>query len=161
MDRVVKSPPRIPGSRMLHPLLAGVLGCVMLAGCAGAERAETSRMAQTSLVGMPKEVLLSCAGVPSRQAVSGGREFMTYWLPGQAGGGSGTSIGIGAGGGGGGGGIGLGLGFGIPLGGGSTQGCEATFTIGPDGRVERLAYHPDSTLAACEAVIRNCVPPNP
>ena len=40
--------------------------------------ADAALAAQSALIGMPKGTLLSCAGVPQREASSGGEEFLTY-----------------------------------------------------------------------------------
>ncbi|BAI75346.1 hypothetical protein AZL_c00530 (plasmid) [Azospirillum sp. B510] len=48
-----------------------------LAGCAN-PAADGALAAQAALIGMPKETLLSCAGVPERRAAVDNREFFTY-----------------------------------------------------------------------------------
>jgi hypothetical protein len=116
-----------------------------------------ARGAQTALVGMPKQALLSCAGVPDRQAEAGGRDFYSYVERPSGGYGYGPSTSIGIGGGSSSG-IGLGLGFGFPLGGGGDTGCEATFTL-EGGVVQQLSYAPDASLSACAPIVRNCMPP--
>ena len=55
-----------------------VLGAALvLAGCAN-PRSEAAARAGTELVGMPKEMLYSCAGVPDRAQQVGDRERLTY-----------------------------------------------------------------------------------
>ena len=55
-----------------------VLGAVLvLAGCAN-PRSEAAARAGTELVGIPKEMLYSCAGVPDREQQVGDRERITY-----------------------------------------------------------------------------------
>lgn len=48
-----------------------------LAGCAF-QRAETARDAQAQMIGMPKEQVLACMGVPSNQAAEGATEVWGY-----------------------------------------------------------------------------------
>ena len=65
--------------RSMGIVLGGVvLGAVLvLTGCAN-PRSEAAARAGTELVGMPKEMLYSCAGVPDRTQQVGDREWMTY-----------------------------------------------------------------------------------
>lgn len=128
-----------------------------LAGCASGPAGEVATRAQSQMVGMPKARLLSCAGVPARQAEASGNEYFTYvQRPSYAGGGPSTSIGVGGGSGG----VGVGLGFGLPLfSSGGDSGCEATFTIS-GGVVQRLTYPAGSHLPSCAAIVENCVPPS-
>ncbi|CAO3449885.1 hypothetical protein [Azospirillum argentinense] len=133
-----------------------------LAGCAD-PRADVALAAQSALVGMPKGTLLSCAGVPHRQAASGPLEFFAYrtrsvdyYAPPPPP---------------------VGYGWGYPWGypGWRHRGldydpwdyyppsagnvvdnrCEATFTL-RNGAVERLVYR-TSSLGACAAVVQNCM----
>jgi len=139
---------------MVRALSAGalVLG-VMLAGCAEGPRTEMAQQAQTGLVGMPKGQLLSCAGVPARQAAAEGREYFTYVHGSGYGGGPTTSIGIGGGSGG----VGLGLGLGFPLfGGGSGGYCEATFVL-QNGVVQQVNYPAGANLPDCGSIVQNCM----
>ncbi|WP_207458332.1 hypothetical protein [Azospirillum sp. SYSU D00513] len=141
--------------RRVVPFLVLGATAVLLAACAGGPAADMAQQARTSLVGMPKQALLSCAGVPDRQAEAGGREFYSYVQRPTGGyGGPSTSIGIGGGSSSG---IGLGLGFGLPLGGGGDSGCEATFTL-ENGVVRQLVYAPDASLSSCAPIVRNCMP---
>ena len=126
---------------------------VILAGCAEGPKAQLAQLAQTSLVGMPKAQLLSCAGVPARQAAADGREYYTYVRGSGYAGGPSTSIGIGGGSGG----LGVGLGFGIPLfSGGSNGYCEATFVLAND-RVERVTYPAGANLSDCGSIVQACM----
>jgi hypothetical protein len=135
---------------------AAMLG-VMLAGCADGARTQLAQQAQTGLVGMPKGQLLSCAGVPARQAAAEGREYFTYVHGSGTGGGPSTSIGIGGGSGGWGSGVGVGLGFGFPLfGGGSAGYCEATFVL-QNGVVQRVTYPAGANLPDCGSIVQNCM----
>lgn len=138
-------------------ILLGV-SVALLAACASGPGAEVARRAQVELVGMPKDQLLACAGVPDRQAVANGREYYTYVSRAAAAYSPSSSIGIGAGSFGGGGGVGLGLGFGVPVGGGS-PGCEATLVLGRGGAVEQVSYPAGVSLSACAPIVENCVPP--
>lgn len=140
----------------MHKVLsvgAVVLG-VMLAGCAEGPKAQLAQRAQTTLVGMPKSQLLSCAGVPARQAAADAREYYTYVHgSGYGVGGPSTSIGIGGGSGG----VGLGLGLGFPLfGGGSGGYCEATFVL-QSGVVQQVNYPAGSNLPDCGSIVQNCM----
>ncbi|HYG87793.1 MAG TPA: hypothetical protein VD978_16155 [Azospirillum sp.] len=134
--------------------IGAVVVGVMLAGCAEGPRAQLAQQAQTALVGMPKSQLLSCAGVPTRQATADGREFFTYVHgSGFAAGGPSTSIGIGGGSGN----VGVGLGFGFPLfGGGSSGFCEATFILQNDV-VQQVNYSAGSYLPDCGSIVQNCM----
>lgn len=51
---------------------------VALATACADPGADEALAAQSALIGMPKGTLLSCAGVPQREASSGGQEFLTY-----------------------------------------------------------------------------------
>ncbi|PWC34339.1 hypothetical protein [Azospirillum sp. TSO35-2] len=145
------------GARAAAMLFGGT--AVILAGCATGPDPDVARRAQTSMVGMSKSNLLSCAGVPDRQATASGREYYTYVAPATGAYSPGSSIGIGAGSFGGSGGVGLGLGFGVPIGGGS-YGCEATVVLGPRGTVEQVSYPAGVSLSSCTPIVRNCVPPS-
>jgi len=131
----------------------------LLVSCATGPDPQVAQRAQVELVGMPKERLLACAGVPERQAAANGKEYYTYV---QRAGGAvspGTSIGIG-GFGGSSSGVGVGLGFGLPLVAGGGRGCEATFVLG-GGVVEQVSYPASASLSACTPIVQNCVPPAP
>jgi hypothetical protein len=65
----------------------GVLVALAASGCAVQQRAAVANKAQTQMVGMSKTELLSCAGVPVRQAQADDLEFFTY-----TGGGDSTSV---------------------------------------------------------------------
>lgn len=133
-----------------------------LAGCANPQ-ADQAILAQSALVGMPKQTLLSCAGVPDRSAVLDGAEYFTYNRRSASGGGGGLSPSVGIGGSTGGSGVGLGVGVGFPLfGGGSDPGCAATFTL-RGGVVRQLTYGSGSA-GACYPLVQNCLalaPPPP
>lgn len=135
--------------------VAVVLGSLAIAGCAD-RHAGQAVSAQTTLVGMPKSVLLSCAGAPDRMDSVDGTEILTYVTQPlrRRGGGTTGSFGM-AGGSGGGFGVGLGLSFGT---GGDSRGCVATFTVAAD-RVSRLAYRDEAGNPgdACYAIVENCL----
>ncbi|MGQ9365835.1 hypothetical protein [Azospirillum sp. A39] len=149
--------------RVAFPALgAALLAAGTLAGCAS-PMAEQAMAARTSLVGMPKEQLLSCAGVPARQAAAGGMEFFTYrsdrivsypsspwpsygpWWPGYYG-----RYGWGA----------------WPAYGDEVRSyaCEATFTL-QDGVVRRVVYSGvpggDGGIGQCYYIVQNCLPQPP
>lgn len=141
------------GVRRIVPALLSVLA---LAGCVSTA-AETSWRAQRSLVGMPKSALLSCAGVPTRQASADGLEFLTYSsqridsVPGWMGWdwGPGWHHPYGA--------------WGYQTSETRSTDCEATFTL-RNGVVERLVYGGDGAngiYSQCATIVANCVPPAP
>ncbi|CAO3433936.1 hypothetical protein [Azospirillum doebereinerae] len=134
------------------------LSVAVLAACATGPGAEVAQRAQTELVGMPRDRLLACAGVPERQATAEGRDYYTYVARPSGGYGPSSGIGIGAGGGSFGSGVGLGLGFSLPVGGTST-GCEATVVLGRGGAVEQVSYPAGASLSACAPIVENCVRP--
>lgn len=132
---------------------AGALG-----GCAN-PAADEALVAQTALVGMPKETLLSCAGVPERQASVDNREFYTYRSSrivsypsppplGYYGGGWGRPY--------------YGYGYGWPSYGYEVNSfdCEATFSL-RNGVVERVVYGGatggSARLGQCYAIVQNCM----
>ena len=140
-------------TRLFLTLAAG-----LLASCANpnADRAADARQV---LVGMPKETLLSCAGVPQRSAVVDSSEFLTYTSANYGGGGPSTSVGVAGGSGG----SGVGIGLGFPLfggGGGYSSSCEANFTI-RNGVVQQLNYTGSSgasaSLGQCYRIVENCL----
>lgn len=144
------------GARVSGSVLG--LSAVLLAACATGPGAEVAQRAQSELVGMPKDRLLSCAGVPARQASADGREYYTY-VANPGGYGPASSVGIGAGGGSFGSGVGLGLGFSLPIGGSTSSGCEATVVLGRGGVVEQVSYPAGVSLSACAPIVENCVQP--
>lgn len=132
------------------------VSAALLTACATGPGAEVARRAQTALVGMPKGQLLSCAGVPDRQASVDGREYYTYVARPATAYSPLGSVGIGAGSFGSGG--ALGLGFGVPVG-GWPSGCEATVVLGQRGTVEQVTYPAGVSPAACAPIVENCLPP--
>lgn len=129
-------------------------GVLILGGCVSIV-AETTLRAQSEFVGMPKQALLSCAGVPHRQATVDDREYLTYASSRVYGGGSGLAW-VG----------GPGMPYHwatVPQPEVSSETCEATFTL-RNGKVERLVYGADGAtgqLGQCYAIIRNCIPQPP
>lgn len=128
------------------------------AGACANPAADSAIVAQDALVGMPKQALLSCAGVPNRQATVGDREYLTYS--------SSKLVSYPAWG-------GYGGYWGAPYGyrwGGAWPGqfaadvysvdCEATFTL-RNGVVERIVYggasSGSSRLGQCYAIVQNCL----
>jgi hypothetical protein len=134
--------------------LPTLLSVLALAACAS-PAIDATIAAQRSLIGMPKAILLSCAGVPQRQTSADGLEFYTYTA-------SRSDI-VG-------GGVGWGGGYGYPYhwdyaGPPSvqTETCDATFTL-RNGKVERLVYGGDGAYGIygqCHAIVANCLPPPP
>ncbi|MBK1842654.1 hypothetical protein JHL17_35195 [Azospirillum sp. YIM B02556] len=131
---------------------AGALG-----GCAN-PAADEALVAQTALIGMPKETLLSCAGVPERQATVDNRDFFTYRSSRLVSYPSPPPIGYY-------GGWGwphYGYGYGWPSYGYevSSFDCEATFSL-RNGVVERVVYGGatggSARLGQCYAIVQNCM----
>ncbi|PWC56408.1 hypothetical protein [Azospirillum sp. TSO22-1] len=134
--------------------LRALAGVALLVACAN-PAADQALYAQSALVGMPKATLLSCAGVPDRQATADNQEFFTYrsgritsypgsvgmwgghWGPGW--GGWGYPV------------------YDVDI---RSTTCEATFTL-RGGAVERLVYGGApggaSTLGQCYHVVGNCL----
>jgi hypothetical protein len=130
-------------------------GTLLLGACADRHAGE-ARAAQTALVGMPKPVLLSCAGAPDRTEVANDTEYLTYVAGPTAGASSNPRGSLGVAGGSGGG-FGMGVGLGFNLGGGySSDGCIATFTLQGD-RVTRLVYRDNTVGNACYSIVENCL----
>ncbi|PWC34731.1 hypothetical protein TSO352_27150 [Azospirillum sp. TSO35-2] len=138
------------------------MACALAAalnGCAN-PAADQALVAQTALIGMPKETLLSCAGVPDRQASVDNREYFTYRSArivsypspafGMYGGGWGPRR------------YGYGYGLDWPAYGTeiSSFDCDATFSL-RNGVVERVVYGGASGGAArlgqCYAIVQNCL----
>lgn len=132
-----------------------------LAACAN-PAAEQALFAQNALVGMSKSTLLSCAGVPERQATVDNREYFTYRSSrlvsypsptmGFYGGGWGPRYGYG---------------WDWPTYGGTeiaSFDCDATFSL-RNGVVERVVYGGASggttRLGQCYAIVQNCLPQTP
>ncbi|MCW2242656.1 hypothetical protein [Azospirillum canadense] len=131
-------------------------GLCAVAACAN-PAADNAMFAQDALIGLPKQTLLSCAGVPNRQAAAGDREFFTY--------NSSKLVSYPAWG-------GYGGYWGAPYGYGwggwpgyyaadvYSVDCEATFTL-RNGVVERIVYggasYGSSRLGQCYAIVQNCL----
>jgi hypothetical protein len=125
-----------------------VLGAVLvLAGCAN-PRSEAAARAGTELVGIPKEMLYSCAGVPDREQQVGDRERITYVR-----GSTYTHVEVDN--------------DDIVIGGRrlfrpqttvhrQNFQCEATFTL-HDGVVEKLDYSEGRDLELCGTIVETCV----
>lgn len=136
--------------------VAGLAALAVLAACAsGGPEIELAQRAQTALVGLPKARLLSCAGVPSRQAVADGTEYLTYSaLPDYVGDGPVGTLGLGEATGEG---VGLGLGIGVPaFSSRGTQGCDATFVL-RGGVVQQVSYPVGANVEDCGAIVANCM----
>lgn len=142
--------------------IAVALGAGLLAASCANPAVEKAAAAQRSLVGLSKQQLLSCAGVPERQATADGYEFYTYtnsrivsypggsfgswyggpWYPGYRYGWSG---------------------WGWPGYVGDeirTYSCQATVTL-KDGTVERIVYGGPGggNASECYAIVQNCLTP--
>lgn len=145
---------------MIRPLIrtaAGIAALLALAGCANPQ-ADSALAAHSLLIGMPKQTLMSCAGVPDRQAAVDNREFFTYRSQRIV-----SSPGLYAGGWGGHWGPGWGWGAGAPIYADDVRSydCDATFTL-HNGRVEQIVYGGGGSLTQCYAIVHNClalVPP--
>ncbi len=127
-----------------------------LAACAN-PRVDAALFAQRALIGMPKTMLLSCAGVPARSARVDALEFFTYRADDWSGRNR-TSVGVFGGSGR----SGFGFGTQVPLFETEVAGatCEATFTLRND-RVERIVYGGDPSgierLSLCHRIVENCL----
>lgn len=155
---------RITGGRrgvLAAPAL--FLGLLALAGCANPQ-ADQALYAQQAFVGMPKQTLLSCAGVPERQAAVDNVEYFTYTAERVT-----TRPALSPGFGARGfyhpwyGGYGYGAGFGWDdyYGDVETRSCRATFTL-KDGRVSQIVYGSASDgatarLGQCYTIVENCL----
>lgn len=130
--------------RFAHFAGARIATVAILSACAN-QSAEQALYAQAAMIGMPKQMLLSCAGVPDRRLTADGLEFFTYssarlisysgwggyWgWPGYA-----TDV--------------------------SLIDCEATFTL-RKGLVEQIVYGGASgrttRLGQCYTIVQNCLP---
>jgi hypothetical protein len=128
--------------------LGVVLGAILvLAGCAN-PRSEAAARAGSELVGIPKEMLYSCAGVPDREQQVGDRERITYVR-----GSTYTHVEVDN--------------DDIVIGGRrlfrpqttvhrQNFQCEATFTL-HDGVVEKLDYSEGRDLELCGTIVETCV----
>lgn len=143
--------------RLQSVMVLALLG-LGLAGCSS-EAADQALLAQRTLVGMPKQTLLSCAGVPARQTTAEGMEYFTYSSeslqprPSLYGGGWGGGGRHGAWGG----------GWGAGWGGDDVvnRNCDATFTL-KNGVVQQVVYgsatdSPSGRLGQCYAIVQNCL----
>jgi len=142
---------------LFRPILLAASTLALLS-CAN-PRADEALFAQKALIGMPKQTLLSCAGVPERSASVDNMEFFTYtsqrtvtyaspspWFGGRY----------------------PGYTYGYPYYGWPdtsydvrTFSCAATFTL-RNGLVERLVYGgaegiSPSQLAQCHTILENCL----
>jgi hypothetical protein len=131
-----------------------------LTACAN-PRAEEAVNARTALVGLSREQVLACAGVPARSAVSGDKEFFTYESQSVSSSGPSLSTGFGLGLGGFGSRYGTGIGIGVPLGGGDIRRdtCQATFVM-HRGVVSALNYSDpqgNSDLGQCQRIVGPCM----
>ncbi|MCW2240381.1 hypothetical protein [Azospirillum canadense] len=121
--------------------MIGILGACAYPGV------DQALNAQRALVGMPKATLLSCAGLPDRQAATGGQEHLTYQsrrtYSSPTSGGNGQSP--------------SGTYTGSPV-------CEATFTM-RNGVVQQLVYGLASSgnwsLYQCYTIVQKCLPTAP
>lgn len=137
--------------------VAALAAAAALGGCAN-PAADEALVAQTALIGMPKATLLSCAGVPERQAIVDNREFFTYRSSRIVSYPSTPPLGYY-------GGWGwphYGYGYGWPSYGYEVNSfdCEATFSL-RNGVVERVVYGGASggstRLGQCYAIVQNCM----
>ena len=121
-----------------------LLALLTLSGCAEPIESGLAERAQTEMIGMTKSTLLKCAGVPSKSAVDGDRQYLNY-----------SSVSMST-----------------VEGSGSLRTCEATFIL-LDNRVESISYRPagramtkdalDKLFGAggrfheCWPIVQNCV----
>ena len=128
-------------------LFAASLATVLaVSGCA-VQRANTANRARSDMVGMSKVDLLSCAGVPVRQAQAEGLEFLTY-----AGGGDNLNAGVVTS---------TSQNTAIGIGKSAHKYCEATIVL-KDGFVQRVNYQGRTgglltQGEQCAFIVENCV----
>ncbi|MFA5122121.1 hypothetical protein [Zavarzinia sp.] len=147
-------------ARMKWMALVAVAGAL---GACASPRADAALQAQTSLIGMSKADLLSCAGAPAASVASvPNEEVLTYESRTLSGYAAGPSVGLGFFGGSG----NIGYGFGMPIGPtpyvDDSQNCRASFTI-RNGKVARVVYggtdvRQTQRLEQCYQIIENCLP---
>jgi hypothetical protein len=73
----------VEGASMSKAWMMAVLAAATVTAC-GIQRSERAEVAQTQLVGMTKEKILSCMGPPQRSAAVGATEVWTYGSGGQS-----------------------------------------------------------------------------
>jgi hypothetical protein len=61
----------------MHKIL-GVIGCALVVGSCAVIRAKEANEAQSTMVGMSKEQILACMGIPVAKAVEGSTEVWSY-----------------------------------------------------------------------------------
>ena len=144
----------------LKSIVCPLLAVAVLTGCASS-LGEQATQARTSLIGLSKPDLLSCAGVPQRSVVVNGTEYLTYvsqsldTRPGTVGVGVGWGVHSRHR-------VGTGFGFGYPLVAGfaETRTCEATFTV-DNGRVSGVNYVGDGAARQgnrqCYFIVESCL----
>jgi hypothetical protein len=133
-----------------------VVPLLVLGACANPQ-ANVAQVAQTSLVGIPKDTLLSCAGVPDRSHLEGPREFFTYDSE-QVVSYPTATVGIGTFS------DNFGFGIGVPLASRDvirSDYCETTFVI-DNGIVSEVNYTSTTGMgsgryAQCGRIVQNCV----
>lgn len=130
----------------MRKLIIASLAFTFISACT-VQRAQVAQQAKTSLIGMSKAELLSCAGAPVRSESADNIEVLTY-----TGGGDSTGF-LGGGGtnGGGGGAVSL-----------EHRYCEVSFIL-TNGRVSRINYagRTGGLLTKgeqCAFVVENCMP---
>ncbi|MEC4595143.1 MULTISPECIES: hypothetical protein [Nitrospirillum] len=140
-------------------LALAAVGLLAVAGCATNPDADQAAYAQRALIGMPKQTLLSCAGVPTRQTAVDNVEYFTYSSDSLQ-----TRVGPSYWGGFGGGPWHRGYWGGADFGPTevSARNCNATFTL-KNGAVQQLVYgsstdSPAGRLSQCYAIVQNCLP---
>ncbi|QQP89439.1 hypothetical protein IGS68_26275 [Skermanella sp. TT6] len=132
---------------MIRSITMLALAAAVLGGCAN-PRTEAAARANTALVGMPKELLYSCAGVPDRTQQVGDSELLTFvrgmtYTQVET---DYDDVAIG------------GRRFIRPRTSVHRQNfmCEATFTV-RDGIVERLDYNQGRDLESCGTIVETCM----
>jgi len=148
----------------MKSVVMSAIGLMFLSACAD-PRVEQAQSARQSLIGMEKEALLACAGVPARSEATENAEFLTYEVKQSY---VRPRYGLG---------LGFGHGFGSRHGrrGGfgfsssfflpfdyeaRAVGCTATFAL-KDNKVTKITYGGVSDGAVryrqCYAVVENCL----
>jgi hypothetical protein len=127
--------------------LAGVaLAALLLSGCA-TDRAADAAVAKAEMIGMSKEHVLACMGIPTRKAQEGDTEVWSYNIKGADGTSASNSFKY--------------LGETIGFGSSQKYSCTANIVM-VDGRVDTVHYNgPTGNVFApdeqCGYLVRNCV----
>ncbi|MBP2311294.1 hypothetical protein [Azospirillum soli] len=116
---------------------------------------QVAQRAQSAMIGLPKQQLLTCAGYPDHRAARNGKEYFTYRR--RASGALDPSASL-ADGGRSSTGVALGIDLDPPLVAGGGGSCVVSIVLSNEA-VEQVAYPADAWLSDCAPIVRNCVAP--